>query len=42
MNAFIWNWGSSLADLKKTLELLGPEFVAVTPSQLDALYRLET
>jgi diadenosine tetraphosphatase ApaH/serine/threonine PP2A family protein phosphatase len=39
LNAFIWNWGSTLSDLKKTLEILGPEFVAVTPSQLDALYR---
>lgn len=39
LNAFIWNWGSNLGDLKKTLEILGPEFVAVTPSQLDALHR---
>ncbi|MDX1932648.1 MAG: GxGYxYP family putative glycoside hydrolase [Capsulimonadales bacterium] len=39
LNAFIWNWGSSLADLKQVLDLLGPEFVAVTPSQLAALYR---
>ena len=39
INAFIWNWGSSLGDLKKTLELLGPEYVAVTPSQLNTLYR---
>lgn len=39
VNAFIWNWGSSLGDLKKTLELLGPDYVAVTPSQLNALYR---
>lgn len=39
VNAFIWNWGSKLGDLKKTLDLLGPEYVAVTPSQLHALYR---
>ncbi len=39
VNAFIWNWGSTLGDLKKTLELLGPNYVAVTPSQLNALYR---
>ena len=39
VNAFIWNWGSSLSDLKKTLDLLGSEYVAVTPSQLNTLYR---
>ena len=39
INAFIWNWGSTLADLKRVLELLGPEYVAVTPSQLHTLYR---
>jgi diadenosine tetraphosphatase ApaH/serine/threonine PP2A family protein phosphatase len=39
LNAFIWNWGSALSDLKKTLEILGPDFIAVTPSQLDSLYR---
>nr|CAA9227825.1 hypothetical protein AVDCRST_MAG63-822 [uncultured Armatimonadetes bacterium] len=39
VNAFIWNWGSNLGDLKKTLELLGPDYVAVTPSQLNELYR---
>ena len=39
VNAFIWNWGSSLSDLKKTVELLGPDYVAVLPSQLDTLYR---
>ena len=30
---------SKLGDLKKTLEILGPDFVAVTPSQLQALYK---
>ncbi|MCW3053588.1 MAG: GxGYxY sequence motif in domain of unknown function, partial [Chthonomonadales bacterium] len=38
-NVFIWNWGSKLSDLKRIQELLGPEYVAVTPSQLYALYR---
>lgn len=40
-NAFIWNWGSNMADLKKLLDLLGPEYVPVTPSQLASLYRQE-
>jgi hypothetical protein len=39
LNAFIWNWGSKLSDLKEMLEILGPEYVAVTPSQLNDLYR---
>jgi hypothetical protein len=39
LNVFIWNWGSKLSDLKRILELLGPEYIAVTPSQLHALYR---
>ncbi len=39
LNAFVWNWGSSLSDLKQMLDILGPEYVAVTPSQLNALYR---
>lgn len=39
VNVFIWNWGSKLSDLKRILELLGPQYVAVTPSQLHALYR---
>ncbi len=39
LNAFIWNWGSSLSDLQAMLKILGPEYVAVTPSQLNDLYR---
>ena len=39
LNVFIWNWGSKLSDLKRIQELLGPEFVAVTPSQLHTLYK---
>ena len=39
INAFVWNWGSKLSDLKKMLDILGPGFVPVTPSQLNALYQ---
>ena len=39
LNVFVFNWGSSLAELKKFLEILGPDYVPVTPSQLNALYR---
>lgn len=39
INVFIWNWGSKLADMKKLIEILGPEYVDVTPSQLHTLYR---
>jgi acetyl esterase/lipase len=39
LNAFIWNWGSKMSDLKGMLDNLGPEYVAVTPSQLNQLYR---
>ena len=39
VNAFVWNWGSKLSDLKAMLDALGPDYVAVTPSQLNALYR---
>lgn len=39
LNAFIWNWGSKLKDIKGMLDDLGPDFVPVTPSQLNALYR---
>ena len=38
-NVFIWNWGSKMKDLKQMLNLLGPDYVAVTPSQLASLYR---
>lgn len=38
INAFVWNWGSKLSDLKKMLDILGPDYVPVTPSQLNALY----
>ena len=39
VNAFIWNWGSKLSDIKRALDILGPGYVAVTPSQLNTLYR---
>lgn len=39
LNAFITNWTSRPSDLKKMLDLLGPGYIPVTPSQLDALYR---
>ena len=38
LNVFIWNWGSKLSDLKRIQELLGSDYVAVTPSQLYNLY----
>ena len=38
VNVFIWNWGSKMSDLKRIQELLGPEYVAVLPSQLNTLY----
>lgn len=39
LNAFVYNWGTQLSDLTQMLALLGPEYVPVTPSQLNALYR---
>jgi len=39
VNAFVWNWGSKLSDIRDMLANLGPGYVAVTPSQLNALYR---
>ena len=39
LNVFVSLWGASLSKLKEMLDLLGPDYVAVTPSQLNALYR---
>lgn len=39
VNAFIQNWGARPSDLKGMLDSLGPDYVAVTPTQLNALYR---
>ena len=38
-NAFVFLWGSSLRDIKGALDILGPDYIPVTPSQLNALYR---
>lgn len=39
VNAFVFLWGAKLSSLKAMLDALGPDYVAVTPSQLNALYR---
>jgi hypothetical protein len=39
INVFIINWSLKLADMQQMLTDLGPDYVAVTPSQLDTLYR---
>ena len=39
LNVFVAFWGADMSKLKKALDLLGPEYVAVTPSQLSTLYR---
>ncbi|MGI4787532.1 MAG: GxGYxYP domain-containing protein [Janthinobacterium lividum] len=39
LNSFVYIWGTHLSDLKQMLTLLGPDYVAVTPTQLNALYR---
>ncbi|CEK15748.1 GxGYxY sequence motif in domain of unknown function [Chthonomonas calidirosea] len=39
INVFVMNWSTKLEDLRDMLKILGPDYVAVTPSQLAALYR---
>ena len=39
MNVFIWNWGMGPHRLYRMLKMLGPDYVDVTPSQLNMLYR---
>ena len=39
LNSFVYIWGAHMADLKQMLTLLGPDYVPVTPTQLNALYR---
>lgn len=39
INAFVFFWGFNMSKLKQALDALGPEYVPVTPSQLNALYR---
>ncbi|MGO8672371.1 MAG: GxGYxYP domain-containing protein [Capsulimonadaceae bacterium] len=38
-NVFISNWDLKLSNMKHMLDLLGPDYVPVTPSQLNTLYR---
>jgi hypothetical protein len=38
-NVFVINWGMKLADMQRMLNILGPDYVPVTPSQLNTLYR---
>lgn len=39
INVFVWNWQNNLPQLARTLKILGPRYVDVTPSQLAALYQ---
>ncbi len=39
INVFIWNWGNGMHRLYLLLKALGPNYVDVTPSQLNTLYR---
>ncbi|MGC8625076.1 MAG: GxGYxYP domain-containing protein [Phycisphaerae bacterium] len=39
LNVFVWNWGSNMHRLYRLLNQLGPDYVDVTPSQLNTLYR---
>jgi hypothetical protein len=39
VNAIVTPWGLNLSDLRAMLTDLGPDYVAVTPSQLNELYR---
>ncbi len=39
LNAFVYLWGTHLSDLKQMLTLLGPDYIPVTPTQLNTLYR---
>ncbi len=39
VNSFVFLWGARLSNIKDALSILGPDYVAVTPSQLNALYR---
>ncbi len=41
-NAFVFLWGASLRNIKGAIDILGPDYVPVTPSQLNALYREAT
>jgi len=39
LNSFVYIWGAHMTDLKQMLTLLGPDYVPVTPTQLNTLYR---
>ena len=39
INVFVWNWGMGMHRLYLLLKALGPDYVDVTPSQLNTLYR---
>ena len=39
LSVFIVNWFNSMQGLHRLLKKLGPEYVDVTPSQLNTLYR---
>ncbi len=39
LNAFVYLWGAHMANLQQMLSLLGPDYVPVTPTQLNTLYR---
>ena len=39
LNAFVYIWGAHMSNLQQMLTLLGPDYVPVTPTQLNALYR---
>ncbi len=39
LHLFIWNWRAALPVFKQVLKELGPDYVAVRPDQLGALYR---
>ena len=41
LHVFLWNWGTKLPMLKEVMDRLGPEYVAVRPEQLAALYKEE-
>ena len=39
VNVFCMNWSTTLEGLQQMLKLLGPDYVPVTPTQLDTLYQ---
>jgi hypothetical protein len=41
LHFFLWNWGSDLPLVQAVMQRLGPDYVAVRPDQLTALYHAE-